>query len=269
MPISRQPKLSLVLVNYRSAVLLERALGSIRRLDKIGETCEIIVVNNDVSENKQVQALSNRFHFQVATLHENNGFGSAANIGAGKTCGDIIGFINPDAEAVTGSLEGLARFFQVHPEVGIVGGSLTSEKGFSEAWSTGKGITLFRLLLNKGFFFLGRKYWESDRPVSVGWVSGGALFIRKELFTSLSGFDERFFLYFEDMDLCIRARQEGFRTVFFPKLVFLHRGGASLGSDTKERKRMYYESQDLYFQKHRSWVEGKLVCLLRNGRTKI
>ncbi|MEI7749736.1 MAG: glycosyltransferase family 2 protein [Candidatus Moraniibacteriota bacterium] len=263
-----KPDFSLILVNYRSADMLERALLSLQHPDVLDGRMEIIVANNDISEQERIRDLSEYFHFRVVFLPENNGFGNAANQAASVANGNIIGFINPDTELKAGSLDLVLRFFKLHPEVGVVGGSLVSQDGVREAWSTGKPMTLFRLLRNQSALCSGRKYWENKRPISVGWVSGGLLFIRSELFRELLGFDERFFLYFEDMDLCVRAGKNGFRTVFFPNLSFFHTGGASLDSDSV-RKRIYYESQDQYFAKHRPRVEGFLVSLFRSGLSKV
>jgi len=268
MLIHGRPEISLILVNYRSAERLEKALSSLRYPDIPDGKLEIIVANNDPSERERIRILSDRFHFLTISLPENDGFGNAANKAVMVANGNIVGFINPDTEMTTGSLGSVLRFFRLHPEVGVVGGRLVSENGLPEAWSTGKPMTFFRLLRNKSLFFTGWKYWESHRAVSVGWVSGGLLFIRIELFKELSGFDERFFLYFEDMDLCVRARKKGFRIVFFPKLSFFHKRGASLDSDA-ERKRIYYESQDWYFAKHRPCHEGFLVRLFRSGMSKV
>jgi len=263
MRTSESPELSIVFVNYRSVLSLEKALFSIRNSDIRADRMESIVANNDVSEVEQVRKLSGRFSFEMITLPENRGFGGAANVATTKAKGKIIGFLNPDAELIGGSLETLLAFFRTRPEVGIVGGRLVSKSGSPEKWSVGKSITLFRLIRNKSVIFRVREYWESGHSVAVGWVSGGALFIRRNLFKELNGFDERFFLYFEDMDLCIRAGRSGFRVVSYPFLVFQHEGGASRDSDSS-RKQAYYESQDRFFMKHRPCWEGALVRFFRS-----
>lgn len=264
MQTSTRPDISLILVNHRSVSSLKRAVASLVSAGLPEARMEVIVVNNDVSERDRVEALSRRFGFRAVFLSENNGFGHAGNIGATNANGKILGFLNPDSVFDTGSLASLVRFFSNHQEVGIVGAGIVAHSGsIRERWSSGKPLTLLRLFRNKIGIFMGRKYWESNRPVSVGWVSGAALFIRKDVFRELSGFDERFFLYFEDMDLCVRAAASGFKTVLFPLLTFRHEGGKSFHSDI-EKKRAYYESQDRYFDKHRPKWEGAIIHFFRS-----
>ena len=94
-------------------------------------------------------------------------------------------------------------------------------------------------------------------------MSGAALFVRKESFEAAGGFDERFFLYFEDMDLCSRVRSMGQRVAFYPEVVIRHLGGASSTSGHLQ-KREFYRSQRLYFEKHRPEAEAKAVGLLQH-----
>ncbi len=96
----------------------------------------------------------------------------------------------------------------------------------------------------------------------VDWVSGCALFIRQDLFSRLGGFDEDFFLYFEDVDLCHRAKNLGYEIIVTEKMRLTHLGGRSL-KQSAARKRHYYRSQDIYFKKCRPKLEGFFLKLLR------
>jgi GT2 family glycosyltransferase len=261
---STQPEISLIIVNHRSVVSLERAVFSLLKIEVPKGFLEVIVANNDASEADRVLALSERFGFRVVFLTENRGFGSAGNAATREAKGKIFGFLNPDSVFECGSLSFLVEFFLKNPKVGIVGAGIVTEDGSSrEEWSSGRPTNLFRVLRNKSGIFAGRRYWENRRPVSVGWVSGAALFIRRDIFERVSGFDERFFLYFEDMDLCLRVGLSGFKVVLLPSLSFRHEGGRSFSSD-ESKKRAYYESQDLYFSKHRPVREGVILRFLRS-----
>lgn len=254
------PTLSLVLVNYRSADTIQACLESLET-DRSNVAIECIVVNNDSSERVALDRLAARFSIRVIETGENIGFGAASNRGAQEAAADFLGFLNPDTRLLSGSLQEVSEFFHTHPETGITGGRLIGQDGKSELWSAGSTATLVRIIGNKFRFFRGLPP-ERSEFVSVGFVSGAALFIRKSLFDSLGGFDERFFLYFEDMDLCLRSLAAGAGVVLLPTLVFTHEGGVSQCS-REIQKRHYYTSQKLYFEKHRPKWECDALKFLR------
>jgi N-acetylglucosaminyl-diphospho-decaprenol L-rhamnosyltransferase len=268
MMTSECPDISIIFVNYRSVESLERAVLSLRSAKEETGVLEVIIANNDSDEVDLVQKLAGRLGIQVLFLPENRGFANAANAAASKARGEIIGFLNPDTEFLSGSLAYISRFFRVHSEVGVVGSRLVSDYGEPEAWSAGRAFSIARLFRNKTPLFMGKRYWDALRPIAVDWVSGGALFIRRSLYRDLEGFDERYFLYFEDMDLCVRSRLAGFRTVLVPSVVFRHKGGASFHSDG-DKKRFYYASQDRYFSYHRPSWEGMLLRVIRERILRI
>jgi hypothetical protein len=88
------------------------------------------------------------------------------------------------------------------------------------------------------------------------------MFIRKELFEKLKGFDENFFMYFEDVDLCRRVRNLGYKILYYPEFIIKHFGGKSFDSK-KEQQELYYKSQDYYFQKHFGKIKVNLLKLIR------
>ena len=256
-----QPTISLIIVNYRSAGALRACLESLE-VDNSNVAIEYIVVNNDPSESEALSELGKRFPIRIITTSENIGFGAASNLGAEATRADILGFLNPDTRLIDGSLDDIISVFRAREEIGVVGATLVDAEGYPEHWSAGRTATLGSILGNHIGLSNGRMK-RSDTPTPTGFVSGAAFFIRKSLFENLGGFDERFFLYFEDMDLCLRARNRGLEVIRLPKPVFVHDGGASqLSRD--EQKRHYYASQDIYFEKHRPKWEGFLVKIFKN-----
>ncbi|HWQ60359.1 MAG TPA: glycosyltransferase family 2 protein [Candidatus Fimivivens sp.] len=264
MRISAHPDLTVVVVNHRSVAFLENALRSFCHEERTGNEIEVIVANNDPNESESVETLSKRLGFHAIELSENRGFGAAANVAAAAAHGDILCFLNPDTEFHSGSLESVLRMFCGHREVGIIGAGLVSGKDDEpEPWSAGETLTFRRLIQNKIRTFFGWKYRPPCQPIATGWVSGGALFIRRDLFESLKGFDTGFFLYFEDMDLCLRSREIGYHCVLLPSLSFVHSGGSSRISDAS-RKAQYFASQDRFFAKHRPKWEGILIRYLRS-----
>lgn len=254
----KNPEFSLIYVNFRSADLLAESLGSLRRNGVLGEDVEVILVNNDREEEEKLRYVAAKFSCTSLSFQENRGFGWAVNQAAGKARGKYIGCINPDTEFLGGSLSPIAGLFEKYQKIGIIGAKIVGPDGAPEKWSAGKKLSLWQIIRNNTGFPSGRRLWMSQKNRSVGWVSGAALFIRKELFDRLSGFDERFFLYFEDVDLCYRAKQEGFLVAFCPKTSFLHKGGMSHESK-RSQKELFYDSQRKYFEKHRPKWERLLL----------
>ncbi len=252
----RIPRLSLVFVNYRSIFHLSQSLRSLEKEPSSQQEREIIVVNQDVSERKAMEMLAKQRGFRL--IHrENLGFASGANAGAKVATGAYIAFLNPDARYSFGSFESLLNIFETDTEVGLVGATLCDVSGRREHWSRGSLLTIGRLMTNNLFpksAFLSRE--------SVDWVSGGALFVRRELFLSLGGFSEDFFLYFEDMDLCARVLRAGFSVRSSDALSFSHIGGKSFAS-RQSQKKYFFDSQRTYFQKHRPFWEQQLFFFLR------
>lgn len=254
----KNPIFSLILINFKSADLLEQALVSLEQHHILDDTVEIILVNNDIREEARVAQLAKRFSCALAPICENRGFGASVNLAAREARGIYIGCINPDTEYKAGSLKNLDHFFKKYPKIAIVGAKLIDKSSLSEKWSVGMCLSLLALLRNNIGLSSDRRLWEKSRPVSVGFVSGAALFIRKSVFDTLSGFDEKFFLYFEDVDLCYRAKKAGFLVATFPSLVFLHKSGMSHESRSSQKK-LFYESQEKYFMKHRPLWEYILL----------
>lgn len=259
----KSPEFSLIYVNFRSADLLVRSLESLQEKGILGKNVEVILANNDPEEEEKLRYVAAKFSCTLLSFSENRGFGWAVNRAALKARGRYIGCINPDTECVSESFAPITSLFEKYPKIGIIGARVLGEDGAPEAWSSGKRLSLWQLLRNNAGFPAGRHLWSSKKNISVGWVSGATLFIRKELFHQLSGFDERFFLYFEDVDLCYRAKRNGFLVIFCPKISFLHKGGKSHVS-RKSQKDVFYASQKKYFEKHRPLWEG---LFLKAGRT--
>lgn len=250
------PRISLIFVNYRSAFELASALKSLFSLEQNQGLFEVIVINNDPSEERVLAELSRKLSLRLFSLPHNSGFGQAANIGAAQAKGSILGFINPDTVWQQSLLPQVASFFRTTKGESILGVGLVSGDGQSEHWSRGR------------FPHLGSLMWQNIWPFSgktgegaPDWVSGGALFVTKEVFSSLSGFDERFFLYFEDVDFCLRAKHLGIGVTIDLSCPLLHRGGRSFSS-TREQKERFYVSQQQYYDKHRPGWEAFSIRVL-------
>jgi GT2 family glycosyltransferase len=234
-------KLSFVIVNYQSEKYLTKCISSVK--EKIlGVEYKIIIVNND---DLDLGGLSEAI---IINSGKNIGFGAACNLGAKVAQGEFLCFLNPDTEIVSENIRDLLSEFEKDEKLSIAGPRLVDEKNNTQKWIAGKEITIWSTLLNNLGYKRDQKIWESAGKIECAWISGASMFIRKDIFQKLGGFDEKFFMYFEDIDLCRRARQLDCRVLYFPELEVKHFGGKSF-LDKKTQKKYYRVSQLRYFKK--------------------
>lgn len=247
--------ISIIIVNYNSLDYLKKCLQSIRKTPELHDY-EIIVVNNDPSP---LKIDISEIPLRLIEINRNIGFGPACNIGAKSALGDILCFLNPDTQIISLATDTLTEIFNSNPFLGIIGPRILAGNDTDQPWSFGEEISLGNILKNN---LIGEKKFDKKLNFETDWVSGAALFIRKEVLDTLGGFDPDFFMYFEDIDLCKRARLKSYKIFVSDKIVIRHRGGASFNGDSLQ-KNHYYKSQDLYFKKYGGFITPYLLRFLR------
>jgi GT2 family glycosyltransferase len=260
MPNSRK-NLSIIITAYGSGRYLSNCLDSLRAKIPDHIDREIIIVDNE-GAGSLASFEDEKAGIRVIAAPKNNGFGAGNNLGNTQAAGEIILFLNPDVELISENIEHVLEQFKKDPRIGIVGSKLTLPDGGVQNWSCGREMSLIQLTRNNLKLFNSRQPWHNKENTKVDWVSGTALFIRKELFDKINGFDEKFFMYFEDMDLCARARKQGYQVIYFPSFSILHFGGKSY-LDKQKQKSDYYNSLEHYFHKHHGPIKGNVIKLLR------
>ena len=252
--------LTIQIVNYNSRALLKECLNSIFAALPSGIEPQIVIVNNDAEPLPHfAMASGSKAELEIVEARKNLGFGRAHNLGFQKAKGELVLLLNPDTELQPAALTELLAAFCLDPAVGIVGPLLIAgENGKPEehcgAKKTPSSIIRKKIALQS---FMGEKeIFETD------WVSGGALMVKKELFSKLGGFDENFFMYYEDVDFCLRAKKKDAKIIINPRAVILHRSGKSFAS-SREKKRHYYAAQGYYLRKNFGVLPALLVKILR------
>jgi GT2 family glycosyltransferase len=200
---------------------------------------------------------------------ENRGFGAACNQGAAGSDADFLLFLNPDTRLMAGALERPAAFLAAseNTNVGIVGIQLVDETGvvarntarMPTAWSmAGASLGLDRLMpsIFPPHF---ASAWGHDDTRAVDQVMGAFMLMRRTLFAALGGFDERFFVYFEDLDLAARARARGFASVYLATAQAFHRGQGTTASAIDKRTYQFARSRILFALKYFSKGGALLV----------
>jgi N-acetylglucosaminyl-diphospho-decaprenol L-rhamnosyltransferase len=256
--------ISVIIPNYRSEQYLKANVASLYSKTSLSNlSLEVIVVNND--EREKLEEIRLEFQEAIILNHgENVGFGAAINLGAKKAKGKYLFFLNPDCEIISSNIECVIREFEVNPEIGIIGSQLIGADGQTQEWSAGTEITIINIIKNNIGLPSGRKIWRNKKKVKADWVAGTAMFIKREFFDKISGFDENFFMYFEDVDLCRRARNYGRDVYYFPEFKVRHFGGGSYKSK-KIQKENYYNSQEQFFKKHYGRAGYLIIKTLRTA----
>lgn len=237
-------KLSIVVVAYKNMDCLTSCLESIPHLPWL----EVIVVNNS---------------------HQNRGFSRGCNLGAKQAQGEYLLFLNPDCVVNEKALERIIEVLEADESIGIVGPKLTNLEG--KAYSScnmppsRSSAPIVYSFLNRWLSKLSivQNYWLHFKPpavaTDVGTVSGAAMGIRKEVFDKVNGFDERFFLYWEEFDLAIRVSKNGYRVVFDPSITMIHEGELSTTQPHLQVLQWFRESRYYFFKKHFGTLYASLL----------
>ena len=287
-------EVTVIVVSYKSAALTVQALHSLfAERTAHGLPHAVVLVDNDSGDAPALEAAVQLAGYgawaHVVRAPRNGGFGYGNNLGMSYALsrGAVRHFLllNPDAVVRPQAVWRLAKFLDDHPHVGIVGSSFENEDGsdwpiafrFPSAWSEFEGGVEWKLVTR-----LLRRHVVAvvmpALPARVDWVAGASLMIRADLACSLQGFDESYFLYFEETDLCLRARRSGFETWYVPASRVMHISGQStkLTERNAAPKRMpsyWFESRRRYFQVnhgtlHAAIIDLSALCGLALGTVK-
>ena len=231
---------SIIIVAYKNAALLKLCLAALDR--NISETIrtETIVVDSDAHEEIRDLVLDNYPNVSYVPFKENIGFAKGLNQGIKRAKGRVLLSLNPDIIIERGSIEALYRYTANHPEAGVVGPMLLNFNGSHQpscfAFYTPLTILYRRTFLGKTFFgkkslkdFI-LKTGDRDTQLISGWLMGSALMVRADNLKKVGLMDERYFMYFEDVDWCRRFREAGFNIVYFPEARMFHYHGKQSAS---------------------------------------
>lgn len=253
-----QDDLGIVVVTWNSATTVERCLIS------IPADIPVVVVDNGSSDD--TRELVARTQAILLTPDHNLGFGRACNLGAAHLETRHVLLLNPDAALEPGSLEVMYEALKQDPLLGVVGPLIRDADGYLEL-SWGSDPTLLTEWQRK------RAHQNPPAPPIqlqlVDWVTGGCCLVRRKTWDTVKGFDDGYFLYFEDLDLCRRVRGAGYRIGFEPAAVAFHARGSSSRQLGTLVERYYRASQLRYYRAHRSLLQQvglKLYLLLKYAR---
>ncbi|MDO9565365.1 MAG: glycosyltransferase family 2 protein [Candidatus Desulfaltia sp.] len=233
-----QPDLSVIVVSYNIADLLGNCLKSVLVPDNIAK--EVFVVDNASSDGSS-DFIKDKFpSVHLIANTENRGFASANNQMLPRCKGKYIFFLNPDTEVMSDTFNEAISFIDANPRVGLAGTKIINPDGTLQ-WSV-------------SYKYPGQKYTTnelSDLPGKIACVLGASMIARSEIIKKIGGFDEKFFLYGEDQDLCLRIRKLGYEIGYNDSAVVVHLGGRTernfASSDTWRKKIL---AEYVFYKKH-------------------
>ena len=235
--------LSIIIVSFNTRDLLKKCL------DSLPSSSEIIVIDNG-STDGTVEMLKKTKEPKIKLIEnkENVGFAKAVNQGLRKAGGEYLLLLNSDIFVKKDALEKLVAFAKGQSQAGVVGGRLLNPDGSLQG-SCFYLPTMSRII--KEFWLNGpstlSKYTPlEDKPVEVEAVIGAVFLIPKKVLQKVGFFNERYFMYFEDLDYCRRVREAGFKVYYLPEAEFIHEHGASGKSIPQQTHRWLVGSSKVY-----------------------
>ena len=270
--MSGVPRLAVVVVSYETRETLLAGLGALRAHASF--PLELVVVDNASTDGSADAVRARDPGALVIVNGDNVGFARACNQGWRAARAPHVLFLNPDAEVTPGAVETLASLLESRPAVGAAGPRTRGSDGTIQV-STGPDLTPLAELRQRRLV-LGvarreaRALAEAEalhaREHEPAWVSGSCLVARRTALEAVGGFDERFFLYEEDADLCRRLREAGWRVVFTPEAEVKHHLGLSMSKAPRRARLEYHRSHRLYYREHNGPLSRVALRILLAGR---
>jgi len=278
--------LSIVIVNYNTEALLRSCLESVYA-GADGTTTDIWVVDNHSCDNS-VPMLRSSFPFvNVIANSENVGFSRANNAAISQGRSDYILLLNPDTLVIDDAIERMVTFLDEHPKVGIAGCKVLNRDGTLQlacrrSIPTPK-VAFYRLTGLSRLFPQSKliakynmTYESPDRMHEVDAVSGAFLMIRRKVVEEIGLLDERFFMYGEELDWCLRAKRAGWTVAYHPEARIIHYKGESTKYNSRKAAFEFYRAMYLFYRKHYAkttplWLHWLVMAgiILRGGTAMV
>ncbi len=262
--------ISIIIVNWNTRELLLQCLESIPQ-GFTRATYEVLLVDN-ASIDGSVEAVRSRFPGVVLLANvKNAGFAAANNQAAQRALGRYLFFLNPDTIVLPGSIEALLGYADQHSETGILGPKILNPDGSRQlsCWREYPGVK--NALVDAFYLWKLPWLWFSQASVytdgelsetrEVAHLLGACLFIRRETWEQIGPFDEQFFIFLEETDLCFLAKQNHWKVEYFPGSEIIHYGRQSVIQRPSANYPHLYRSYCHFWRKHHPEKQGKLMAI--------
>jgi len=249
---------SIIIINYKTPQLTSECIRGLFKV--VPSNTEIIVVDN-ASGDDSLDILKSNFRNTIKLIPSeiNLGFAGGNNLGTKSATGEYLIFLNSDTIIESDFIATCIKILEENKNVGIISPRLKLPGGDYQKAAFGYFPTVWKLMTQQT---KNEPSLNISSFTEVGWVSGCALIISRNLFDKIGGWDDNFFLYLEDVDLCRRAHIYHYACAVSQEVKIVHLGGQSTSRNSSKSK-YYYISQDYYFKKHYGPLSMVMVKILR------
>lgn len=253
-------RLSIIIVSWNVSRQLRDCLDSLDAAH-LPDDWEVVVFDN-ASQDDSVSMVRQRFPMvRLIASEQNIGYAAGNNRAALTAHGEYLLFLNPDTLVSQSAIHQLLACMDDNPRIGACSPQLLLPDGSPQPYAFGGDPTpgyLFRRGWNRLMHGAPLHDWSISEPTAVDWVSGAAMLVRQQAWRQTGGFDEDYFMYFEDNDLCLRMRQQGWRVLYQPQIAITHLGGSSsIQNDAIDS--FYHRSLHLFYRKHYGIIAATLL----------
>ena len=257
--------ISIIIVNYNVREYIISCIQSIYKHSKSNISFEIIIVDNN-SKDGSVTKLKEKFPKTFILKNSKNiGFSKAVNQGSKKARGKYLFILNPDTLFIEDSLNYLLKIARSSKNFGVVGPALISKNRIIQQsyWRNPTIKNTFLSLAHLDFLNFKKNYYniEKNRVSKVDTISGGAFFLKSEIFKKFNGFNENLF-WMEDVDFCYRIKKMNYSTYYFPLTKIVHYGGKSAEKNYNIAITNQLISKIKYFNIHHNKFSAFLIALI-------
>ena len=251
--------ITVIIANHNGEAYLDRCLESLGRPD---DSLEVILVDNASTDGSLDLVRSAFPSVKILERTDNIGFAAANNLAARRARGDFLLLLNADAWLEDGALSRLRKRLDADPRIALVAPTLRYPDGRLQfVWSPARGvlgeaIQVVRNRFEKRRWAHGSLARALARVAGRPWFTAACVLVRASAFAEVGGFDERFFMYFEDVDLCVRLESAGWRLAQEPTALVRHRGGFA---NSRKVDDVYRPSQIRFYEKHRPPWEARMI----------
>lgn len=273
--------ISIIIVSFNTVSLLRQCLTELFA-HSAGLAMEVFVVDNNSHDHSAAMVRKEFPEVRLIENSENMGFAAANNQAWAMSSGEYVLLLNPDAFVKEGAIQSTQEFMEAHPDCGICGGRLVNMDGeldpsarrFPTALSKFLTLSGLRSRFPDSRFFAGHEFggFDHNSVIEVDWVPGTFTMYRQKMLEETGLFDDRFYIYFEETDLCRQAKEAGWKVYFLPTAEVIHVGGAS----SKTRKEHTFDEgafQVLRFRMRSEWLyfrkNGGIVAVWANAGAEI
>ncbi len=263
---------SIVIITKDTKRLLKDLLDSVRHDESLQPCIKEIIVVDNASIDGTGDLVTHKFPEVVYIRNDRNiGFAAAANVGMSRTSAEFILFLNSDTLLIEGEIVKMLGYMEENKDVGICGPQLVYPDMRPQRSFAYTPVLLFEIIPRSFLEFVFQKKYPAKRStlyalhaaLEVDSLIGAAIMVRKEVLERLGGFDERFFFFLEETDVCVRARHNGQKVMFFPGTKVIHHQGKTVGKNWVQGRIEYNISLYKFIRKHHAFTYSTLFEAIR------